>query len=124
MRPDLARLTEEERAILTRWEMATKEPRAHIATVLKGYALDDIPVALASIADLRAELDRVEGELLEAVKSGNWARAEAIDAKGRAVVAEQRVRDAKSVCNRANKMMTGEMIVYVSDIRAALEPKP
>ena len=62
MRPDLARLTEEERAILTRWEMATKEPRAHIATVLKGYALDDIPVALASIADLRAELDRVEGE--------------------------------------------------------------
>ena len=63
MRPDLARLTEEERAILTRWEMATKEPRAHIATVLKGYALDDIPVALASIADLRADRDALAGKV-------------------------------------------------------------
>ena len=48
----------------------------------------------------RAEIARIESHYREAIKAGDWARAEATEAKGRAVVAETHLRKARAALSR------------------------
>ena len=54
----------------------------------------------------------------------NYQPKERADARADRDRLAERVGEVVSVCNRADKMMAGEMIVYVSDIRAALAAEP
>lgn len=80
---------------------------------------------------LRAELDDLERRRAKTPGEGMYLRdklqiqaAEIDRLRAERDRLAERVGEVVSVCNRADKMMAGEMIVYVSDIRAALAAEP
>ncbi len=61
----------------------------------------------APLEECLDEIEELTERLRETLKAGDWARGEATEAKGRAVVAEQRLREMTKERDEAVKVKKG-----------------